>query len=177
LLADAGIETRVIPTPTGDSDVGRAATWAVLRGTGERRPIVLLSHLDVVPAESSAWEHPPFAGVRDGDFVFGRGALDAKGVTVVHLLALLKLSQRDAPLKRRAEGWTVRGSSHATDAVCWARPNTCSPRVAEFWFAARVSPRSGGSAWSKRVRAGCGWSLVERPGIALCHPEMPLFPA
>jgi acetylornithine deacetylase/succinyl-diaminopimelate desuccinylase-like protein len=71
-----------------------------LRGSGERRPIVLLSHLDVVPAESRTWERPPFAGIRDANFVFGRGALDAKGVTVVHLLTLLSLARRDTPLKR-----------------------------------------------------------------------------
>jgi acetylornithine deacetylase/succinyl-diaminopimelate desuccinylase-like protein len=100
LLAAAGLETRVIDTPAGNSKLGRAAVWGVLRGTGERQPIVLLSHLDVVAADSSRWEHEPFAGIREGDVVIGRGALDAKGVAIVHLLTLLSLAQRDSPLKR-----------------------------------------------------------------------------
>ena len=99
-LSKAGIETRVIDTPPGDSKIGRAAAWGVVRGRGERRPLVLLSHLDVVPADRDAWDTDPFAGVRDGDYVIGRGSLDAKGISVVHLLTLLGLAEREHPLKR-----------------------------------------------------------------------------
>ena len=100
ILSKAGIETSVIDTPPGDSAIGRAAVWGVVRGNGERRPIVLLSHLDVVPADPAAWHSDPFAGVRKGDHVVGRGSLDAKGVSVVHLLTLLELAKRKSPLKR-----------------------------------------------------------------------------
>lgn len=100
ILSKAGIETRVIDTPPGESRIGRAAVWGVVRGSGERRPIVLLSHLDVVPADPNAWRTDPFAGIREGDFVIGRGSLDAKGVSVVHLLTLLELAKRESPLKR-----------------------------------------------------------------------------
>ena len=100
VLAEAGLETQVIDTPNGESRAGRAAAWGVVRGTGEQRAIVLLSHLDVVPAAAEEWEHDPFAGWREGDFVFGRGALDAKGVSVVHLLTLLALAERETPLPR-----------------------------------------------------------------------------
>src|SRR5262245_60247137 len=106
LLEEGGVEARVIPTPSGESKVGRAALWARLRGTGERPPIVLLSHLDVVPANpDEGWEADPFAGVRpagvrlDGD-VLGRGALDAKGVAVVHLVAVSELARRRVRLSR-----------------------------------------------------------------------------
>ena len=50
-----------------------------------RRPILLMSHIDVVPVEAAAldnWSHPPFEGVVAGDFVWGRSALDAKRGTV-----------------------------------------------------------------------------------------------
>jgi len=100
ILADAGIETRVIDTPYGDSEIGRAAVWAVVRGSGEQRPLVLLSHLDVVPADPKDWKTDPFAGTREGDYVIGRGSLDAKGISIVHLLTLLELAERDEPLKR-----------------------------------------------------------------------------
>jgi acetylornithine deacetylase/succinyl-diaminopimelate desuccinylase-like protein len=101
LLEESGIDARVIPTPSGRSKVGRAAVWARLRGTGSLRPIVLLSHLDVVPASArDGWDADPFAGARRGGEILGRGALDAKGVAVVHLLALSELARRKTPLAR-----------------------------------------------------------------------------
>jgi acetylornithine deacetylase/succinyl-diaminopimelate desuccinylase-like protein len=80
--------------------VGRAAAWARVRGTGARRPIVLLSHLDVVPAEPEEWAVDPFTGIAAGGHVVGRGALDAKGIAIVHLLALVEIARRSAPLER-----------------------------------------------------------------------------
>jgi acetylornithine deacetylase/succinyl-diaminopimelate desuccinylase-like protein len=100
LLREAGLEAALIETPPGDSQVGRAAAWGRLPGTGERHPLVLLSHLDVVPADPDAWQMDPFAGIRRGDLVIGRGALDAKGIAVVHLLAVSELARRGTTLKR-----------------------------------------------------------------------------
>jgi acetylornithine deacetylase/succinyl-diaminopimelate desuccinylase-like protein len=96
----SGLEARVVPTPGGTPGVGRAAVWARFRGTGHRRPIVLLSHLDVVPAARDAWAIDPFEGLVGGGHVVGRGALDAKGIAVVHLLALAELAARGTPLDR-----------------------------------------------------------------------------
>jgi acetylornithine deacetylase/succinyl-diaminopimelate desuccinylase-like protein len=100
LLRDHGVDARLIETPRNGSAVGRAAAWARLPGGGNRRPVVLLSHLDVVPAEPSEWLVAPYEGVVAGGYVVGRGALDAKGVSVVHLLALLELARRERPLER-----------------------------------------------------------------------------
>ena len=41
---------------------GRANLVARLRGTGEKPPLLLTAHLDVVEADPAAWKHPPFAG-------------------------------------------------------------------------------------------------------------------
>ena len=98
VLEREGVETRVIPLP--DSDSPRAALWARLRGAGSGRPLVLLSHLDVVPADPRAWTIDPFAGVVGGGYVVGRGALDAKGVTVVHAQALIEAKRRGLTLDR-----------------------------------------------------------------------------
>jgi len=97
-LEREGIETRVIPLPGPESH--RAALWARVPGRGERAPIVLLSHLDVVAATESGWAVDPFAGVEGGGTVVGRGALDAKGVSVAHLFALIELARRARPLAR-----------------------------------------------------------------------------
>jgi acetylornithine deacetylase/succinyl-diaminopimelate desuccinylase-like protein len=100
-LAGAGLEVRVIPTPRSNpADPERAAVWARLPGRGNASPLVLLSHLDVVPADPGAWSHPPFSGEIEGGKVYGRGTLDAKGVTAIHVATLLELARRDEPLGR-----------------------------------------------------------------------------
>ncbi len=58
----------------GDSQLLR---WP---GRESDRPCVLLmAHLDVVPAASAGWRHPPFGGEADDERVYGRGAIDDKG--------------------------------------------------------------------------------------------------
>jgi acetylornithine deacetylase/succinyl-diaminopimelate desuccinylase-like protein len=91
-LEAEGIEARVVPLP--DASSPRAALWARLPGSGAGRPLILLSHLDVVPADARAWSLDPFAGVVGGGYVVGRGALDAKGVTVTHALTLVEAKRR-----------------------------------------------------------------------------------
>lgn len=95
-----GLEARLVPTPDGDAERGRAAAWALLPGSGPRRPVILLSHLDVVPADGGAWAVGPFSGLVAGGYVVGRGALDAKGVAIVHLLAMTELRRRGIRLER-----------------------------------------------------------------------------
>lgn len=100
VLKGEGIEARLVPTPSEGAAQGRAAVWARVPGRGGAAPIVLLSHLDVVPADPREWAVGPFAGVVAGGYVVGRGALDAKGVAVVHLLTLVELARRSVPLER-----------------------------------------------------------------------------
>src|SRR5918998_1705845 len=57
---------------------GRANIIARLKGNGSKRPIILLSHTDVVTAEPAAWEVEPFAGIIKNNAIYGRGALDMK---------------------------------------------------------------------------------------------------
>ena len=79
---------------------GRASILARVRGSGGLRPVVLLNHLDVVPAQQAEWETPPFSGtLRDG-FVYGRGALDCKGPGTVEAMTLLLLKRHQLKLKR-----------------------------------------------------------------------------
>lgn len=100
VLRQAGVEAKLVETPSGASSVGRALAWARVPGKGHARPLILLSHLDAVPAEPAEWAVEPLAGVVGGGYVVGRGALDAKGVAVVHLMTLLELARREEPLDR-----------------------------------------------------------------------------
>jgi acetylornithine deacetylase/succinyl-diaminopimelate desuccinylase-like protein len=100
VLRRNGVEAKLVETPSAGSEVGRAAAWGRVPGRGNARPLILLSHLDAVPSEPAEWAVEPLAGVVGGGYVVGRGALDAKGVGVVHLMTLLELARRETPLER-----------------------------------------------------------------------------
>jgi acetylornithine deacetylase/succinyl-diaminopimelate desuccinylase-like protein len=84
----------------GASGEGRASISARIPGSGSEDPLILLNHIDVVPAEKDQWHYDPFGGeVRDG-FVHGRGALDMKGQGIMELLAFLSVHRSGSVSKR-----------------------------------------------------------------------------
>jgi acetylornithine deacetylase/succinyl-diaminopimelate desuccinylase-like protein len=108
-LGRAGIENRVIATPSPDGGPMRAAVWGRLRANrgdrahtqADKRPaLALLSHLDTVPADAREWSVDPYAGEIWDGFVWGRGALDAKGIAVSHLMSLIEIAESGIDLQR-----------------------------------------------------------------------------
>lgn len=88
VLASAGISVQVFePAP------GRGSVVARLAGSGSARPVLLLAHMDVVQAEPTQWTVDPFAGAVRDDYVYGRGAIDDKGMLAVNLVAMLLLAR------------------------------------------------------------------------------------
>lgn len=100
ILAREGIESDVVTTPNPNGGKPRAAVWGRLRGRSNRPGLILLSHLDTVPADPSEWSVPPYSGRIAEGYVWGRGALDAKGVAVTHLMTLLELASSNQRLDR-----------------------------------------------------------------------------
>ena len=83
-----------------ESAPGRSNLYARLKGDGSKRPVILLSHSDVVPADRAYWSVDPFGGlVRDG-YIWGRGALDMKNLGIAELVVFLALHRNRFPLKR-----------------------------------------------------------------------------
>ncbi|MBI2801783.1 MAG: M20/M25/M40 family metallo-hydrolase [Gammaproteobacteria bacterium] len=79
---------------------GRANLYARLHGDGSGKALMLVHHMDVVPANPEEWTAPPFAGVvRDG-YVWGRGTLDNKGPGIMELLSFVMLKRLGVPLGR-----------------------------------------------------------------------------
>jgi acetylornithine deacetylase/succinyl-diaminopimelate desuccinylase-like protein len=79
---------------------GRANIIARLKGNGSKRPIILLSHTDVVTAEPASWDVDPFSGVIKSGTIYGRGALDMKGEGLLHLMTMILLKREGPPLAR-----------------------------------------------------------------------------
>ena len=74
---------------------------ARLRGDGTGgEPLLLLSHLDVVPAPADHWTQDPFGGAIVDGYVYGRGAVDMKNLVAmeIEVVRLLSTSARDAGL-------------------------------------------------------------------------------
>ncbi|HEX3043885.1 MAG TPA: M20/M25/M40 family metallo-hydrolase [Bacillota bacterium] len=88
ILEREGIESTI-----HEATPGRANFVARIPGTGRLKPLVLLSHLDVVGANPSQWQYDPFGGIVADDYIWGRGALDMKGMLTMELLALLQIKR------------------------------------------------------------------------------------
>jgi acetylornithine deacetylase/succinyl-diaminopimelate desuccinylase-like protein len=88
LLEGLGCETKIIA-----QQPERPNLIARLRGRGERAPLLLQGHVDVVAARGE-WQHPPFAGELADGYVWGRGALDMKGGVAMLLAAFMRALAR-----------------------------------------------------------------------------------
>lgn len=88
LLREEGIETSLLNTGKE-----RAQVIGRIRGSGARRPVILLAHMDVVGVERAGWTHDPFGGEIAGDYLYGRGAIDDKGMLAVNLVTMLQLQR------------------------------------------------------------------------------------
>jgi acetylornithine deacetylase/succinyl-diaminopimelate desuccinylase family protein len=101
-LGERGIATEVHETPKDvcksaglESDERRLSVRAVAGTALEKPRILLLAHLDTVPAgDSSTWRHDPFGGEIVGRRIYGRGACDCKGRIATYIFAQLALMRK-----------------------------------------------------------------------------------
>ena len=82
-----------------ESAPGRGNVITRIRGTGEKPSLLLLSHLDVVPANPKEWSVNPFGGVVKDGFVWGRGAIDMKSMTAMEVMVMKLLKRNNVQLK------------------------------------------------------------------------------
>lgn len=89
VFADVGLRPTVF-----EPFAGRGSIVVRLRGDGSGGdPLLLLSHLDVVPAPGDRWTHDPFGGdVADG-YVWGRGAVDMKNMVAMEVEVVRRLAR------------------------------------------------------------------------------------
>lgn len=82
----AGVPAEIIPTPQPDN----VHLIARIPGTTSAAPLLVLGHSDVVPVEADKWDVDPFGGVVKNGEIWGRGALDMKGMDSASVSALLR---------------------------------------------------------------------------------------
>jgi acetylornithine deacetylase/succinyl-diaminopimelate desuccinylase-like protein len=95
VLQDAGIAVQTLAL-----EPHRPNVVARLKGSGARRPILIMGHTDVVNVDPARWRHPPFDATREGGYVYGRGAVDDKDNVVAGLMTILLLKRHGVALDR-----------------------------------------------------------------------------
>jgi acetylornithine deacetylase/succinyl-diaminopimelate desuccinylase-like protein len=75
-------------------DPRKANLVARYLGTGGRRPLLLLAHLDVVEARREDWSFDPFTFLERDGYVYGRGTSDMKDMAACWIANLLELKRQ-----------------------------------------------------------------------------------
>ncbi len=159
LIAEGLQPTVVEPFP------GRGSIVCRVRGDGGGGdPLLLLSHLDVVPAEPAGWTHDPFGGELVDGYVWGRGALDMKSMVAMEVQVL----------RRFARAARAAGRDPAADPIPGLRRDVI--------FCSTADEEAGG--WQ-----GANWLVNEHPdwlraagalneagGFALAYAGVPFYP-
>jgi acetylornithine deacetylase/succinyl-diaminopimelate desuccinylase-like protein len=89
-----------IPTGVFARDPARANLVARLKGNGQKRPLLLMAHTDVVGVQKEKWPVDPFGAVQKDGYVWGRGSVDDKDKLVANLMVMLLLKRSGVPLDR-----------------------------------------------------------------------------
>jgi acetylornithine deacetylase/succinyl-diaminopimelate desuccinylase-like protein len=89
-----------IPAQILELEERRSNVLARLKGSGKKRPLLIMGHLDTVSIDEKKWTFPPFGATRDGGYIYGRGTVDDKDNATAALMALLTLKRLNVPLDR-----------------------------------------------------------------------------
>src|SRR5436190_15868337 len=98
ILARDGIKADVL-----DMTPGRSAVVARLQSSAVAQPskaLLLVAHIDTVPVEKSRWTVDPFGAVIKDGYLYGRGAIDDKGMLAANLAVFLELKRSRVRLNR-----------------------------------------------------------------------------
>lgn len=158
-LGATGLSTTV--HPFGD---GRANLTGRLAGSGQRRALGLVGHLDTAPVGHEAWQHPPHAALIANGRLYGRGAADMKGGLAAMMVAVEALARAGVELPGDvvlaftsgetrdcvgARKLVAEGHLDDVDAVMIGEPTGLDVGIAEMaalWLRVTATGRSGHTA-------------------------------
>ena len=142
LLQKEGIKAEFL-----DLTPGRSAVVARLRSTAMADPskaLLLVAHMDVVPVDKSRWTVDPFGAVIKDGYMYGRGAIDDKGMLAANLAAFIALKRSTAHLNRDVIFLATDDEETSGDA-------SIKILIAKYWdkFAAGYAINEGGNVFVK----------------------------
>jgi len=95
VLDQAGVPNQVFAL-----DENRPNIVARLKGSGKKRPLLIMGHTDTVTVDAAKWKHSPFSATREGGYVYGRGTVDDKDNLAAALMTMVLLKRQAVPLDR-----------------------------------------------------------------------------
>jgi acetylornithine deacetylase/succinyl-diaminopimelate desuccinylase-like protein len=100
LFLKAFLDREGIPSEIVELVPGRGNLIARLKGSGKKKPLLLMGHTDVVGVEREKWTVEPFEGLIQGDYMYGRGVVDDKAMTLSCMQVLILLKRAGVALDR-----------------------------------------------------------------------------
>jgi len=114
------------------ADPARLNFVARLPGSGKLKPLLLMAHIDVVPADRAQWMVDPFgAELRDG-YLWGRGAEDDKSLLAAELAVMVELKRRGVKLDRDIILLSEADEEAGSTGIQWMIANAWDKIDAEF---------------------------------------------
>lgn len=114
------------------ADPARLNFVARLPGSGKLKPLLLIAHSDVVPADRAQWTVDPFsAELREG-FIWGRGSEDDKSLLAAELAVLVELKRRGVKLDRDIILLSESDEEAGSTGITWMIANAWDKIDAEF---------------------------------------------
>ena len=95
VLEAEGFEVEMLAT-----DPERPNVITRLEGSGDKEPLLIMAHTDVVNVDPEKWTFPPFSATVDNGYVYGRGAVDDKDNLASALMVMLELKRQNVQLDR-----------------------------------------------------------------------------
>ena len=121
-----------IPAELLGPDPNRLNFIARLKGSGANRPLLLIAHSDVVPADRSQWTVDPFAALNKNGVLYGRGAVDDKSLLAAELAVLAEIKKRNIKLNRDIILLSEADEEAGSSGIIWLIKNAFAKIDAEY---------------------------------------------
>ena len=133
-----------IPCELLGGDPRRLNFVARLKGSGKGRPLLLMAHSDVVPADRTQWTGDPFSAENRNGFIYGRGAQDDKSLLAAELAVMVELKRRNIKLGRDLILLAESDEEGGSTGIEWMLQNRYPKIDAEFAL------NEGGYVWETK---------------------------
>ncbi|HXX44398.1 MAG TPA: M20/M25/M40 family metallo-hydrolase [Candidatus Acidoferrales bacterium] len=133
LFRDAGFSESDVRVLIPDQDPGKGNLVVRMHGSGARRPILLIGHLDVVEARREDWSTDPFRFIETDGYFYGRGTQDMKDGDAIWVATLIRfMRERYHPDRDLILALTADEETGKLDGVDWLLRNHRDLIDAEF---------------------------------------------
>ncbi|MDX2150875.1 MAG: M20/M25/M40 family metallo-hydrolase [Bryobacteraceae bacterium] len=147
------LEAEGIPVKVYSTDPKRPNLLVRFKGSGAKKPLLIMAHTDTVNVDPAKWKHPPFGAVREGGYIYGRGTVDDKDNLAAGLMVMLLLKRMNVPLDRDVIFLAEAGEEGAVQyGIRYMVENHWSELDAEFCLAeGGGTQRRAGQYWTTNI--------------------------